>query len=62
MKDILAPIPMIAIPLLVVAGWITHMSVCIAAKSWAFMIIGGALFPIGAIHGWATWLGYNWSL
>lgn len=46
--------------LVIIAGWITHLVVCIAAKAWLFMIVGALIFPVAVVHGWATWLGYDW--
>lgn len=42
------------------AGWITHLVVSIQAQEWVFMIVGALLGPVAVVHGWATWLGYNW--
>ena len=43
-----------------VAGWITHLVACVAAKAWLFMIVGALIVPVAVVHGWSVWLGYDW--
>ncbi len=40
-----------------VAGWITHVIVCIQDENWIFLIAGAIAAPIAIIHGWGVWLG-----
>ena len=39
------------------AGWLTHIYVCIKAASYGLLIAGGICFPIGIIDGWGIWAG-----
>jgi hypothetical protein len=39
------------------AGWVTHIVVCIKSASYLFLIAGAILPPIGVIHGYGVWLG-----
>lgn len=41
-------------------AWITHLIVAIQAQAWLFMIVGTLIAPVAVVHGWATWLGYDW--
>lgn len=43
-----------------IPAWITHLVVSIQSQEWVFMIVGALLAPVAVVHGWATWLGYNW--
>ncbi|WP_316196600.1 hypothetical protein [Bradyrhizobium sp. SZCCHNS3053] len=40
------------------AGYITHIIVCIKAANYLLLIAGGIVFPVGVIHGIATWFGW----
>ena len=40
------------------AGWLTHIVVCIQNQEWLLLIAGAILFPIGIIHGWGCWFGF----
>lgn len=40
-----------------IAAMITHVVVCIQTASWALLVIGSVIFPIGLIHGVMIWLG-----
>lgn len=40
-----------------VAGWITHVVICLKGGMWGFLIAGAIFFPIGIIHGWGHWFG-----
>lgn len=40
-----------------IAGWITHVVVCLKAGSWGFLIAGAIFAPIGVIHGIGCWFG-----
>ena len=39
------------------AGWLTHIYVCITAASYGLLIAGAIFFPIGILHGWGVWAG-----
>lgn len=47
----------ISIVLTCLAGWVTHVIVCIQQSSWLLLIGGGIVFPIGVIHGIGHWFG-----
>jgi hypothetical protein len=51
---------MFGAPLLVVAGWLTHVIVAIQAQAWIFMIVGALIVPVAVVHGWSEWLGFDW--
>lgn len=40
-----------------IAGWITHVVVCIKTASWLFLIAGAVCAPVGVIHGIGVWFG-----
>jgi|TARA_R110000822_G_scaffold1184_1_gene5333 hypothetical protein len=44
----------------IVAAWVTHIMVGIAAKAWLFMIMGALIAPVAIAHGVAVWFGFNW--
>ncbi len=48
------------IGLSLIAAWITHIVVGISAKAWLFLIFGALMAPVAVIHGYATWLGFDW--
>lgn len=52
--------PALIIWLVIIAAWVTHLYVSIMAQEWVFMIVGALVFPVAAVHGVATWLGYSW--
>jgi len=43
--------------LVIIAAWITHVIVCLAAGAWGYLIAGALLFPIAIIHGFMLWFG-----
>ena len=43
----------------VLGGYFTHVVVSLMAKQWLFMIVGTLLAPVGIVHGWAIWLGFD---
>jgi hypothetical protein len=47
----------IAFTLAFTAGWVTHIIVCIQTASWALLIAGALMFPIGIVHGIGLWFG-----
>jgi len=42
------------------AAWLTHIITTIKAAAWLFLIAGAIFFPIGIVHGIATWFGADW--
>ena len=40
-----------------IAGWITHIIVCIKSASYLLLIAGALIFPVGMIHGIGCWFG-----
>lgn len=40
-----------------IAGWITHVIVCLKASLWGFLIAGAIAAPVGIIHGIGCWFG-----
>ncbi|MGF7158478.1 hypothetical protein FHS85_000088 [Rhodoligotrophos appendicifer] len=38
------------------AGWITHIVVCVLTSSWWLLAAGLLIFPVGVIHGWIAWI------
>lgn len=59
MQGLLVFVP-VAIWFAIIGGWLTHIVVSIMAKAWLFMIVGALLAPVAVVHGWATWLGFDW--
>jgi hypothetical protein len=47
----------IGLPVTLVAGWITHIVVCIQDESWVLLLAGALAFPIGIVHGIGSWFG-----
>lgn len=52
-------LPGIALVLLTFAGWCQHLYTCFNEGLWGFLIAGAILSPIGIIHGWAIWFGWE---
>lgn len=48
----------VALVVATLAGWLTHIVVCIQSQEWLLLIAGAILFPIGIIHGWGCWFGF----
>lgn len=40
-----------------VAGWVTHVIICIKTSSWILLLFGCLVAPVGVIHGIGTWFG-----
>lgn len=40
-----------------IAGWATHVIVCMQTGSWLLLIAGAIAFPIGIVHGIGIWFG-----
>jgi hypothetical protein len=47
----------IALGLVPLGAWITHVVTCLSDGSWGFLIAGALFFPIAIIHGIAIWFG-----
>ncbi len=45
------------VPLGILAGWLSHVYVCVSEQMWGVLIVGVVFFPISVIHGWGSWLG-----
>ena len=43
--------------LVAIAGWITHIVVCIQEEMWLLLVAGAIAAPVGIIHGIGTWFG-----
>lgn len=41
-----------------VAGWLTHVIVCITEERWGFLIAGAIAAPVGVVHGIGRWFGF----
>lgn len=39
------------------AGWITHIVICVRDGQWLLLIAGAIAFPVGVIHGIGHWFG-----
>lgn len=48
----------IAMALLSVAAWFTHIIVCLDEEKWGFLIGGAILVPIAVVHGVGIWFGF----
>lgn len=46
------------VALLSLAGYLTHVVVCIRDEKWLLLIGGCIAAPVGAIHGWGVWFGW----
>ena len=42
--------------LLMLAGWMTHIGVCILSGYWWFLMFGLFIFPVGVLNGWYIWI------
>jgi len=49
----------VIIGLLAFGGWLTHIFTCFAEGLWGFLIAGAIMFPIGILHGWWLWFGFQ---
>ncbi|APX92579.1 hypothetical protein BWR19_06275 [Halomonas sp. 1513] len=47
-----------ALMLISVAAWLTHVITSLSEGWWGFLIAGALFFPIGIIHGIGLWLGF----
>ncbi|MGF7160080.1 1,4-dihydroxy-2-naphthoate octaprenyltransferase [Rhodoligotrophos appendicifer] len=41
--------------LFALAGWVTHIVVCITTAAWWFLALGLFVFPVAILHGWVSW-------
>jgi len=51
-------VAIVALILTALAGWVTHVIVCIQAAQWILLAFGAIVVPIGVIHGWGCWFGW----
>ena len=40
------------------AGWFTHVAICINEGRWIFLIVGSFIYPVGSIHGIGVWFSF----
>ena len=57
MSDITAGILGFSLILTLVAGWVTHVIICIQASTWILLLTGAIVAPVGVIHGIGHWFG-----
>lgn len=43
-----------------IAGWLTHVIVCLVQAKYLLLIAGAFIAPVGVIHGVGIWFGVNW--
>ena len=55
--NFVAVVWVLALWLTCIAGWVTHVIVCIQTAQWVLLIAGGLIVPVGIIHGWGLWFG-----
>lgn len=46
--------------LTMIAGWITHIVVCLMQAKYLLLIAGAFIAPVGVIHGIGIWFGASW--
>jgi hypothetical protein len=51
---------MIAIVIVSLGAWITHILHCLIHAKYLLLITGAFMFPVGIIHGVGIWLGVSW--
>lgn len=47
----------VAVTVISVAAWFTHVVTCIQDEAWAFLIGGAIFIPVGVVHGIGIWFG-----
>lgn len=47
----------LAVALVPVAAWFTHVITCLNEGAWGFLIAGALFFPIAIVHGIGIWFG-----
>jgi hypothetical protein len=57
LKRIIDAVFTILIVLWAIAAWVTHVTTCLAAGTWGFLIAGAIAFPIAFVHG--TWIWFT---
>ena len=55
--DLLWALIPVGVGLMAVAGWLTHVVVCIQTESWGFLIAGAIAAPVAVVHGVGLWFG-----
>lgn len=55
--DTISALLPIAVLVLCVAAWMTHVFTTLTTGAWGILIAGAILFPIGIIHGIGLWFG-----
>jgi hypothetical protein len=48
------------IGIVVIAAWVTHITVCLLSAKYLLLIAGALVFPVGVIHGIGIWFGVSW--
>lgn len=48
----------LAVIVIAVAAWLTHIVHCLSEEAWGFLIAGAIMFPIAIIHGVGLWFGF----
>tara|TARA_B100002049_G_scaffold218354_1_gene185445 strand:- start:1189 stop:1392 length:204 start_codon:yes stop_codon:yes gene_type:complete len=48
---------LVAVIIIPIAAWFTHVVVCIQASEWFLLIAGAIMFPIAIVHGIGVWFG-----
>jgi uncharacterized membrane protein YccC len=48
----------IAIFIMSIGSWFTHLYVCFTEERWGFLIAGAIFFPIAIVHGFGAWFGF----
>lgn len=48
----------LALAVVMVASWVTHIVVCLQNEQWLLLIAGAIAAPIGMIHGVGLWFGW----
>jgi len=46
---------LLALFVISVAAWFTHIISCLTEEAWGFLIAGAIMFPIAIIHGVGIW-------
>lgn len=50
----------IAIVMVLIAAWATHIIHCLIYAKYLLLIAGAFMFPVGIIHGAGLWFGVTW--
>lgn len=57
MAEVIGGIIALLSVLIGMAGWATHVIVCIKASAWILLLFGCVFFPVGVVHGIGIWFG-----